>query len=561
MPRSTSRHAGPAALAARLGLASAAVLLATLAALELAGREADTAALAARIAEVELSAAHREVLRRRLAASGEPAAARIRIATALLEEAEQEANLGTGAAPEALAARLALAADLAREAWAARPAAWQAPTLLGAATYLQRLLTRDRAVATDWRDWDDPLSFAHRLAPAAPGPPRFLVTAYLDLWHALTPDRRELARDLLQRAMEEPDTFAHLIDPWLAIADDPEAAIEALPDRPHVWSGLARRFASSGDWTSLIEVRQRWRGAVATELDARLAEARRRRDGGDLVEARRLYLGTIARAPTERGFVPYVEKALSEAPPGPGLPSLHKELRGWLDWSLRLSLYDRAPLPPPLVDRLAGLAGDLPPETAAHAALVAGDLSRGEHQERRFPDSRWRQEWGPYWIAKARTLTERGQTAEATAALSRVDPAWRDLLPYLLAERELAAAHGVGSLVRTGGARRPPAREDASGEWRIGRRHATAELHTTFPIAEIVFEVDESQETGAIELVLDGEVLGARRVRGGRTLRFPASAPAGAHLVEATLIGGRRFVPRPVSAGGSAPRGGAAHGG
>jgi hypothetical protein len=86
-----------------------------------------------------------------------------------------------------------------------------------------------------------------------------------------------------------------------------------------------------------------------------LAEAEARLEGGDTERAQLVFL-SLLQAPPRRRYLPQVESALAQAPPGPPSPSLAPAFRSWLDWSRDLCLWRRCPMPEPVLRRLAALA-------------------------------------------------------------------------------------------------------------------------------------------------------------------------------------------------------------
>ena len=109
--------------------------------------------------------------------------------------------------------------------------------------------------------------------------------------------------------------------------------------------------------------------------DLREAEARLR--GGDTDRAQLLFL-SLLQAPPRRRFIPHVESALAQAPPGPASPSLAPAFQAWLDWSLDLCRWRRCPMPQPVLSRLAGLAGATGAKGEIGAARTLAEPRRSE---------------------------------------------------------------------------------------------------------------------------------------------------------------------------------------
>jgi len=540
-------------------LALGAVVLAGSSLLELQALRDDRERVADRIAEAPLTEETRLTLERRIARADAASEIRLAVATYLVEtELDALARPATTADdPEAQVRRLELAADLAAEAFALRPSAWEAPTLQGAAIYLARRRSSDRRLVTEYEAWDAPLTRARRLAPGIDDPHRFAASAYLELWNALSPEKREEAVGLLRRAFASPRTFGRLIGAWLELADEPEDAMAAMPDLPHVWEGLQRELARRGHWSAFFDARERWRDALERSLEARLREAERHARGGDLETARELYLEVVATSPLEERFAPLVERALAAAPPGPWQPRLGARLRPRLERDLALDLVDRSSLPPELVGRLAGLVGDLPEPIEARAELAAGRLVDAERLERRAPLSRSHEDWQPYWIVKARELLARGHPGEAGVALARVAGGWRDHPAHLLVRRDVATAAGDTATLavterRLEGLAAEPLPPEA---WRRARGRAETALYVgdTAESLRLSFAAVPGSSS-VVEVLVDGRVVTARRARTGRELRVDVDLASGSHLVEMRTLAGADPVPgTTLAAGGRDP--------
>ena len=540
------RQDGPATprivSAVQAALAVGALLLAGASWLDLSALHRERDRVAGRLAEVPFADETRATLERAVAGAGSASEVRLAVAAAIVE-GELAALAGpAGAAGDRAppVRRLELAAELAAEAFALRPSSWQAPTLQGAAVYLARRLSADRRLFTESESWDGPLTLARRLAPGIDDPRRFAASAYIELWNALSPAKREEAVGLLRRAFADGRTFNRLVGAWLDIAEDTDEAMAAVPDRPHVWQGLQNELARRGDWSAVFTARERWRDALERDLARQLSEAERRARGGDLANAREIYLDVVGRSPVEERFVPLVRKALAASPPGPFEPRRSSALRPWLEAELRLDLVGRSHLGPELTDRLAGLVGDLPEPLAARAALAAGRLADAERIERRTPLARWDEDWQPYWVLKARALLARGHPAEAAQALGRIAEPWSGHPAYLATRREVAAAAGdrataaaTARRLAASGAGRVPAEA-----WRRARGTAHAELHGGRRVGSLHLDFPEAATAGAIEVLVDGRLLAARRVRSGRPLVVEVGAAPGLHLVELRTIAG-----------------------
>lgn len=282
----------------------------------------------------------------------DPWRARLRLARTLLASATAEPRPETAV----LLRRLEVARGLAAEVSLQRPASWEAAMTRGASTYLEWSLRRDRRLLSHPEEWEGPLLRSLELAPGRPEPARFLAAAYLELWPALSRGKQESARRLLAGALADRATFEALIHPWLRTAGSREHAFSAMPAAPWAWGRLQQIFAEDADWTGYSAARQRWYAAVEAQMRRDLAEAEARLRGGDTGRAQLTFL-SLLQVPPRRRFLPWVESALAQAPPGPVSPSLDPALRSWLGWSLDLCRWRGCPMPRPVLGRLAAFAG------------------------------------------------------------------------------------------------------------------------------------------------------------------------------------------------------------
>lgn len=529
----------------KLALAAGALALATLVVADFAaerGRQRRTLALLT--GEPTLP----PTVRPQVAGEPDPVRAELLLARALvaveLDPAER-VRIATGDEAADAASRrhrLELAAELARGALAERPTAWQAPMLLGAATYLTWSEARDPRLFTQAAAWDRPLTLARSLAPGKDEPGRFVVTAYLELWTALSPEKRQTARLLLEQAFRNEQTFSRLVGHWLTVAGSREEAFGAIPPAPFAWRYLQVIFADRRDWEGYRLARERFDAALSETLDANLAQAGARRTGGDLAGARAVYLDAVAQAPPGERYLPVLRTALAQAPSGPTSASQAKPFSAWLDWALDLCLIDRCPLPRPLMDRLTGLAGDDLPEHRAALAALAGDrLDDAERIERRSKRL-WHEDWGGYLIVKARELTRRGQVGDAGEALAQVHRSWQQQPSFWLARRDLAAANGrtadgaeaerrLADLAR---------REWPAYAWTWAGPRARLELLAATAAGGLMIDVAEAPADGAaVAVQVDGAEAGILVARPGTVLRLDRRIEPGPHQIDfAALAGG-----------------------
>ncbi|MFL6233061.1 MAG: hypothetical protein ACJ76N_08000, partial [Thermoanaerobaculia bacterium] len=381
----------------------------------------------------------------------DPDGVRLRAARAVLAaelEPARRQGLPPAQAARESAERMAGTAAAAREVLALRPASWEAALVAGAATYLAWSQARDPRLFTAYRQWEAPLETALRLAPAKREPVRFRAAAYLEIWPALSPRKREIARGLLAEVFRDPGELALLLPPWLDTAADRSEAFSVLPDDPEAWEKVERAFAERRDLAGLTAARQRGERSLLSRLRTDLARADRLSDQEDDGEARQLYLSVAARARPEARYLGLLQNALERCPPGPVDAATARRLAPHLARALDRCLFASCDLPPAVLKRLAHFVRDQEPSQAALAALFAGDLPRALLYERRT-EGLGTEPWAPYLIAKARVLAVRGQADEAREALALVHLSWQGGPLYWQAQAEVARAAGDAA----GGAR------------------------------------------------------------------------------------------------------------
>jgi len=482
----------------------------------------------------------------------DPDGVRLRAARAVLA-AELDPARRQGLPPEQAAresaARMAEAAATSRGVLALRPASWEAALVAGAATYLEWSQARDPRLFTAYRQWEAPLETALRLAPAKREPVRFLAAAYLEIWPALSPRKREIAHGLLTEVFRDPEELSALLSPWLDTAADRREAFSVLPDDPEAWEKVERAYAERRDLAGLTEARQRRERSLLSRLRRDLLRADRLSEQGDEEEARDLYLSVAGRARPEARYLDLLQSALQRCPPGPVDAATAKRLAPHLARALDRCLFASCDLPPATLKRLAHFVRDQEPSQAALAALFAGDLPRAALYERRT-EGLGTEPWAPYLIAKARVLAARGQADDAREALALVHLSWQGKPLYWQAQAEVARAAGDASAGARAAARLAglTRRAWSPQDWTWHRGTARLEMMTAAPAAGLAVALDQVPANGAlVELRLDGAAVGQFPVRppaaAAAPLRVAAPLGSGLHVLELESLDGSQVLP------------------
>jgi hypothetical protein len=432
--------------------------------------------------------------------------------------------------------RLRFAAELASRTLAARPASWDSAMMLGGARMLAAWRSGDVDLYARPARWRAPLEHAEELAPGSPEPRRLLVTGYLATWQALSAAERGEGRRLVREAFRDRETLGQLLPAWAAVAGGRDELEAVLPAEPGPYDQLQQAAASRGDWAGFCAARERWLPLTIAALQARLAEAERRLDAGDVSGGRSELVATLAGTPPDRRTAAIFAAAIEHLPPGQ-LGSATGALSAWLDWALPLWLLGGEPLPPEVMARLASLSPDLPPAQAATAALAGGDLDRAGTWERRA-DRLWSEEWAPYATAKSEALLARGDVDEAAATLADVHRSYQGRWPYLRARERLAGARSEGLAARPESL---AATLWGPEQWLYRGSEAAVELVAPHPATAVAVHVDVAPDAGAVvELGWDGLGAGCFPVRAGTVLRLPVAVASGPHRLSwRTLAGGR----------------------
>jgi hypothetical protein len=470
----------------------------------------------------------------------EPDRVRLRAARALIA-AELDPARGQGLPPAQAAAqaaqRMAETAEVGREVLARRPGSWEAAQALGAATFLGWAQGHDPQLFTAYRRWEAPLEAALRLAPSSREPALLLAAAYLEVWPALSPRKRAVARGLLTRVFENPDERGKLLEPWLDRATDRQEAFSTLPDDPAAWEQAAGILARHSDWPGYDAARRRGDEALLSTLNRDLLRADRLRSDGALEEARTLYLGVAQRARPEARFQELLERALERCPPGPVDTQTSQRLQPFLAQALDRCLMAGCELKPAALKRLSHFVREQEPQQQALADLFAGDLPGAARYERRT-QGLGTESWAPYLLTRARLLAARGKVEDAREALALVNVTWLTRPLYWQAQAEVAKAaedpHAVAAAQARLTALSRRSWPATAWTWRQGI--ARLEMMTETPAAGLTLNLDQIPQGGSIlDLRLDGAGLGAFPVPPGKVappLQLAVPLGSGLHVLE-----------------------------
>ena len=439
--------------------------------------------------------------------------------------------------------------ELAREVLRRQPSDWQASMLLGTATYLEWSLARDRRLFTEAATWEKPLQHAIEQAPTRLEPKRLLATAYLEVWYALSPAKKKIAREVLREVFaSDQRAYRALLPAFIESTPNYEEIFAVIPAEPEAWADLEKIYGERRAFGALAAAHERRLAALEARLAARYEEAAKRIAGGDFFRSRSLLLRNVIEAPPSLRFAPHVARALELYPPGlHGLASVDS-LRGWLDWLLDLDRLGIHPIEPRLIGRLLDAVGEIDPPTGALGSLVAGDLYQAERYAR-LNEAPQLENWGPYLIARARREIADRKFAEAREKLDMVYLGTQRQAPYLLARLELAQGLGDAggiALARAELARRQ--KSEWSGlEWRNAGKRSRLELLPSRAARGLEIEIQEAPGWGSlIEVLLDGRSLGTPVVQNGQLLRLQTPIDARLHVLEIEPLVVAEIVPATV---------------
>ncbi|MGV8041905.1 MAG: hypothetical protein AB2L07_18215 [Thermoanaerobaculaceae bacterium] len=484
---------------------------------------------------------------------GEPdtARARLSLARALVNEAldmssflnlpPREAALEAGRVGE----RLELAEQLALAAQRERPAAWQAPMLVGAARYLAWSQRGDRRLLTARSRWEQPLLDAVAAAPAEAEPIRLLAATRLELWPALTGADRTAAREVLRLAFRDEATSRLFLATWLRVAGSTEEALAVLPGRSETWAAVARTLAAERDWTAYIEIYRHQDRLRRRELEGQIREVGERLAGGDVVTARRVATTVIGAAPLDTDGAELVAKVVGMLPAA----ALSSERAGgaWVRWAGERLVRGQRGLPTQVAARLLGWAGELPPAELALARLAAGDLAGAELLERRSEETNL-EAWGPYFIAKARLLAAMGDVAAARQSLAQVHRTTRKRPAYLHAAVVVAERQGAAVALTARGAVDEAAADRWPGTaWVWDGSRAELEIQLARAVSGLDIAIDLAPPAGAVAAVrVDDNPAELVLAAAGARVELRRTLTAGLHVVSVSSVTAGRVTPGDV---------------
>ena len=434
---------------------------------------------------------------------------------------------------------------------------WQAAMVMGGSRYLRNSLTLDRSLFTDHRRWEAPLEMARTMAPSQPEPSRFLSMAYLEIWPALSANKRSAAMAMLSRSFEDRPTFERTIRPWLEVNDDLAEALELMPDEPYAWAAVSHILEEKRDWFVLALVFERSLESHLRRSVRQLPAASEMLAGGETRQARFAIMEILALPPMHR-FRDLVSQAMQLLPAGPVDRETSYSLARWIDWESDRCLFRSCSLSPAVTRRIANSAFGLEPVQAARAALSYGDTREGQRLSREAGVDISTSEWAPYHLQLAKLLTKKQQATAALAALANVRGHLADSSLYLQiraeAEEQLgdrSAALALRTDLNLRARNRYRARDWFQQEGtRVEKLLYRMELVTA--VEAETLEIEWLQVPGegcAVSISLDGRLVDARALSSTRSSRIDLPKPLapGLHVLEVSRVGGHAPQPGAVS--------------
>jgi len=487
---------------------------------------------------------------------------RLRVARALLAE-ELDARLLAATPPEDRESvrarglkRLDTAARIASRTLEKRPSSWQAAMILGAASHLRLLRSRDARLATQEESWLMPLALSRRIAPNHAEPTRFLAAAQLGSWSRLSPDLRFQTVEILAAAFEDADSFETLIEPWLVAAPTLEDALEIIPPHPRPWDRVRRIYAQRRDWERFVTAHGHYSSTLSKDLERRLDKAESDLKRGHKRAASAQLKNVARNLPVELSSLKILDRLLDLIGRTPqGLHPRGDYFSRWLDWYVDQCMLAACPEPMTVVSRLASASDGLQFHQTAVAALLIGDRDVAALYESRFEETTGAA-WAPYQLLSARRLTDSGDLVAAGARLEAVHSSWRDSPFYVLARLSLASAS------RDTEAQAAWQDEMAHLEQPIRPGSDWSRLGTSWQLvflsgannSGLEIAIDAATPAGTpIAVLLDGEVIGWHSVARNDIIALDSEVTVGVHRLELLPLLSHSLTPGPVRLGGASP--------
>ena len=454
-------------------------------------------------------------------------AAKERVALALVADLLDPTTRADAATPTELDRRLQLqigrldiAEQLAHEVLAQRPTSWRSSTAIGAAIYLRRSLRRDERLLRSYRDWEEPLLRARRIAPGRAEPARFLTMAYLELWPVLSEEKQELTRSMLAPALTDRTTYLATIGAWLQVAGDDLDAIDRLPQTGWLLQDLTARLIERNRLALALESHRRWRAAIAEEAETALLDARASSSRGDHTRAAKLGVQALVQLPTQLQWLAMAEDLLAVIPSGQ-LKNQGLFTRRWFDFELEQCLRSECRLSEKFVERILPMSSRGTYDRLI-AALSLGDWEEMQGSESEVAtDARCTPQLEPYWLAKAILAVRENDLATARAAFTECLRPSRGL--------ELAHDRLLDTLRRAAGASSGPLFAVATRPILGAETAGGQEFELPPGEYELTLDFDRSAAAGLSEVLIDGDLVAsvALPAAGGvRTVNISASGAA-----------------------------------
>lgn len=443
------------------------------------------------------------------------------------------------------------AETMARQALAAESESWQASMLIGASIYLRRSLSADRRLITEAADWEEPLKKAVEAAASKTEPRRILAAAYLETWAYLSPEKKQLTRQLLTEVFRNDEkAMRRLVPLWLELAEDEGDAMSVVPPTADAWQFVKFTYLKARRWSSYAKAQRGLFDALEVELAAQLDEAEQRAKLGDEDNSRQLCLQVIQRAPRQLRFVPFVIRALEIFPPGLQNVRSNDGPANWLRWAVALDAVAVHPLPPKVVDGLMAISGGgLEASVAAHAALLADNAYNVGRFEKQVA-FRSNLEWAPFLLAKARRLADLDVADLAQETLNELDLASQNTYPAWQVRARIAQSLDDVDMLTQAEAEMA-VREDfrwTALDWNLRQGMPSLFLVAAQEGRGLRLEIVETGPQGdAVEVHLDGRLVALRSMTSGQQYDLDVELTPGPHLLQVVSASRQKPIPGSVT--------------